>query len=141
MTEAYPIQNLSDYRAWALNYPNAAKLLREVLFQWRGSNMKVRGKPGHWTVYPRDFWCQKTGLSLDQLKRALKVLEIDQLVLRERHRFNGSEVRAYLQPTSRSVDFAGKSGDKERLGTAYQPFNAPSPELLPGNRTVTEATI
>lgn len=126
MTDPYPIGNPSDFRAWALNHPNAAKLLKEVMFFWRGANMRVRGKPGPWVVYPRNFWCEQTGLSLDQVKRAFKVLETDQLLRRERHRFNGTEVRAYLQPTMRAVDFVGKAGDRNRLEGVYAPTSAPT---------------
>ena len=103
----YPINDLSDFRAWMLDHPRPAKLLKEILFRWRVSNMKVRGKPGPWAVYPSERWAGWSGLTLHQTKRALPLLELDNLILRELHRFAGSEVRAYLQPTSITVEFAG----------------------------------
>ena len=124
----YPIEDKSDDKAWALDHPNAHRLLREILFRWRGSNIKKRGWPGHWTVYPLERWKEWSGLSPHQLKRELKRLEVDGLLRRTRGRFQGSTVRSYLQPTALAVDYAGKAGDKERLGTAYDtevtPVNA-----------------
>lgn len=116
---SYPIENKSDYKAWALDHPNAHRLLREVLFRWRGSNIKKRGWPGHWTVYPLERWAEWAGLSPHQLKRELKRLEVDGLLRRTRGRFQGSTVRSYLQPTALAVDYAGKVGDRDRLGAAY----------------------
>jgi len=126
---AYPIQSKSDFKAWALDHPNAFRLLKEILFRWRGSNIKKRGWSGHWTVYPLERWAEWTGLSPHQLKRELKRLEVDGLLRRTRARFQGSTVRSYLQPTALAVDHTGKVEDKARLGTANalaaKPIHAP----------------
>lgn len=134
---AYPILSKSDFKAWALDHPNAFQLLKEVLFRWRGSNIKKRGWPGHWTVYPLERWAEWSGLSPHQLKRELKRLEVDGLLRRTRGRFQGSTVRTYLQPTALAVDHAGKPGDKHLLGAAYAidvtPFQAlvSAPKAVP----------
>lgn len=130
---AYPIQSKSDFKAWALDHPNAFRLLKEILFRWRGSSIKKRGWPGHWTVYPLERWAEWTGLSSHQLKRELKRLEVDGLLRRTRARFQGSTVRSYLQPTALAVEHAGKAEDKARLGTANAPSAKPihAPNIAP----------
>ncbi len=97
--ERSPICNESDFKGWAIQNPNARKLLVEVMFRWRASNIPVRGKSGPWAVYPLEQWGVWSGLSFDQVKRALRVLEVDGFLLRERHRFRGSVVLAFLQLT------------------------------------------
>jgi len=124
-TDVYQINDLKDFKGWRLANPNAAKLLDTIIFRWRVCTIKVRGKPGPWAVYPRHEWCMHSGLSLDQYKRALRVLVADGLVLSERHRFGGSKVLAHLQPSSRALDYAGRPDDIKRLGAAYSPPGAP----------------
>ena len=130
---AYPIQSKSDFKAWALDHPNAFRLLKEILFRWRGSSIKKRGWSGHWTVYPLERWAEWTGLSPHQLKRELKRLEVDGLLRRTRARFQGSTVRSYLQPTALAVEHAGKADDKARLGPAHAPAAKPihAPNIAP----------
>ncbi|MBB6194000.1 hypothetical protein FHS51_004266 [Sphingobium wenxiniae] len=88
----YGIDDLSDFKVWRLQNPNAHKLLKEIIFRWRGSNAKVKGRPGRWTVWPIQQWADWAGLSSDQTERALQCLELEGLILRERHRWAGSTV-------------------------------------------------
>ena len=48
----YGIDDLADFKVWSLQNPNALNLLKEIIYQWRGSNAKVKGKPGRWAVWP-----------------------------------------------------------------------------------------
>lgn len=123
---AFVINNLSGYKAWALQEPNASKLLQEIVYRWRGSTIRARGAAGVWTVYPRDRWVEWTGLSLDQVKRALGKLVLDGFILRERHRFHGTEVRAFIQPTSQALKYVGRPGDEARLKALITPASAPA---------------
>jgi hypothetical protein len=85
----YPIEDKSDDKAWALDHPNAHRLLREILFRWRGSNIKKRGWPGHWTVYPLERWKEWSGLSPHQLKRELTAIIHEAPVLARGAMFEG----------------------------------------------------
>lgn len=111
------LEDCAVFKFWALQHPNAFKLARTIIFQWRNASAIVPGKAGKWVVYPRNRWAEWSGLSLDQVKRALKCLEDDGLILRERHRFAGSEVRSFLQPTKHAVQYIGRPADMTRLGT------------------------
>lgn len=113
----YGIDDLSDFKVWRLQNPNAHKLLKEIIFKWRGSNAKVKGRPGRWTVWPIQQWAEWTGLSSDQTERALRCLELEGLIRRERHRWAGSTVRAFIQPTKLALQHMGRPGDLERLST------------------------
>lgn len=123
---AFVINNLSAYKAWALQEPNASKLLQEIVYRWRGSSIRVRSGVGVWTVYPRERWIEWTGLSLDQVKRALGKLVLDGFILRERHRFHGTEVRSFIQPTVQALQYAGRPGDEARLKALITPVSAPA---------------
>ena len=109
-------KSTSDFKFWRLQKPHAARLLREIIFRWRGSSGRVRGKPGPWTVYSRDCWMEWTGLSRNQLDRALKELTDTGYILREQHRFAGCETRTFIQPTPQSLRIMGKPNDLIRLG-------------------------
>jgi len=111
----YGIDDLSDFKVWRLQNPNAHKLLKEIIFRWRGSNAKVKGKPGRWSVYPIQQWAEWSGLSSDQAERALRCLTLEGLILRERHRWAGTEVRAFIQPTKLALQYLGRPGDVDRL--------------------------
>ncbi len=111
----YGIEDLADFKVWRLQNPNDHRLLKEIIFRWRGCNAKVRGKRGRWAVYPIQQWAEWSGLSLDQTERALPRLVLEGLILRERHRWAGTEVRAFLQPTQVAFTYMGRPGDLERL--------------------------
>lgn len=131
--QAYPIANKSDFKAWVLQHPNPYKLLKEIIYQWRGSTIKARGARGVWTVYPVNQWAEWTGLSRDQAKRALRILEIDGLVARDYHKFTGKGVWLYLQPTKTALTYMGRPQDIGRLGddpsAAHAPDGAPDSAL------------
>lgn len=98
----------SDFKSWRLMRPNESKLLREIIFRWRASTIRVPGAPGKWAVYPIKLWCEWAVLSPDQVERALPTLELDGLIRRERHRFRGTTVRAFIQPTDLALAFLGR---------------------------------
>lgn len=120
------IESGPDFKFWALNNPNAFTLLKEILFRWRQSSGQVPGKPGKWTVWPRDRWSEWTPLSRDQVKRELKRLVDHGMILRERHRFAGTEVRAFMQPTEKTLTHLGKPADLARIGKAIATTGAPT---------------
>ena len=39
---------LGSFKFWRIQKPNAAKLLKEIIFRWRGASAYVRKKPGKW---------------------------------------------------------------------------------------------
>ncbi|MFB2550158.1 hypothetical protein [Ensifer soli] len=124
--KSYHLQDHADFKVWVLQEPNAAKLLKEVIYRWRGSSARARGKPGKWAAYPLNNWAEWTGLSRDQVKRALRLLVLDGFILRERHRFAGTEVRPYLQPTKQALEYMGRPQDKKRLENSLAPTDAPT---------------
>ncbi|MCP2129183.1 hypothetical protein [Bradyrhizobium ottawaense] len=115
-----PLDKLNVFKFWRIQNPNADKLLREIIFRWRGASAYVRGKPGKWVVWPRERWCEWTGLSRNQLDRALKELVDSSLINRERHRFAGSEVRTFVRPTQTSLKHLGRPQDIAQLAAAAQ---------------------
>lgn len=114
------LDSLGAFKFWRIQKPNAAKLLKEIIFRWRGASGYVRGKPGKWVVWPRERWCEWTGLSRNQLDRALKELVESDLIYRERHRFAGSEVRTFLRPTQIALKHLGRPQDVAQPVTAAQ---------------------
>lgn len=132
-SDAYPIHDTSDFKAWKLQNQNAAKLLEVIIFSWRRTSAHIRGKPGKWAAFPAEQWCLWSKLSHDKYKRALKTLVQDNLVERERHRFGGLKVHAYIQPTGLALTYQGKETDFARLGKPYAPPPAPTvaPILAP----------
>lgn len=65
----------------------------------------------------------KAGLSLNQVKRELHRLRVDGMILSERHKFAGNEVREYIQPTALALSYLGRPGDVARLAKVYVPAN------------------
>lgn len=124
--KSFPVRDPADFKAWQLQEPNAARLLKEIIFRWRGSSARARGKPGKWAAYPLDNWAEWTGLSRDKVKRALRLLVLDGFILRERHRFAGTEVRPYLQPTAQALEYMGRPQDRQRLEKSLAPTVAPT---------------
>lgn len=122
---AYPIVNKADFKAWVLQHPNPYKLLKEIIFRWRGSTIQARGARGVWAVYPLDRWAEWAGLSRHQIKRALRILDIDGLVAREYHKFAGPGVWLHLQPTKLALKYMGRPQDLERIGDHLGPVDAP----------------
>jgi hypothetical protein len=105
------LDSLGSFKFWRIQKPNAARLLKEIIFRWRGASAYVPGRPGKWVVWPRERWCEWTGLSRNQLDRALKELVQSSLIDRERHRFAGSEVRTFLRPTAVALKYLGRPQD------------------------------
>jgi hypothetical protein len=105
------LDGLGSFKFWRIQKPNAAKLLKEIIFRWRGASAYVPGTPGKWVVWPRERWCEWSGLSRNQLDRALKELVESALIDRERHRFAGSEVRTFLRPTAVALKYLGRPQD------------------------------
>lgn len=123
----YGIDDLADFKVWSLQNPNALKLLKEIIFRWRGSSAKVKGKPGRWAVWPIQRWAEWAGLSSDQTERALRHLVLEGLILRERHRWAGAEVRAFIQPTLLALQYKGRPGDVARLSGSVDKLGAVAP--------------
>jgi DNA-binding MarR family transcriptional regulator len=113
-----PLDSLGSFKFWRIQNPNSAKLLKEIIFRWRGASAYVRGKPGKWVVWPRERWREWTGLSRNQLDRALKELVESNLINRERHKFAGSEVRTYLRPTQTALKYLGRPQDLAKAAPA-----------------------
>jgi hypothetical protein len=99
--KAWLIEELSDFKAWVLQNPNAHKLLKQIIFKWRADNMPSKKLPGKWSVHTRPEWMSISQLSRGGLDRALKTLKADGLVLSVRHLFKGTGVHVFLQPTAR----------------------------------------
>lgn len=116
--QPYPIEDEHDFKGWRLMEPNAARLLKEIMFRWRGSSIRVKGQPGKWAVYPVQRWCEWAGLSSDQGERALRTLEVDGLIRRERHRFEGTTVRTFIQPTELAMKYLGRPNEKDAAQAA-----------------------
>jgi hypothetical protein len=116
-TSKLPLDTISEFKWWRLQKKSAYKLLKEIVFRWRGSSGRVAGRSGKWVVYPRETWSFWTGLSRNQTDRALKELVDVGLIERERHRFAGTEVRAYVRPTALAIKYVGKKGDAAYLGS------------------------
>jgi hypothetical protein len=56
--KSFPLRDHADFKAWVLQEPNAARLLKEIIYRWRGSSARVRGNPppeGHKLVRLRRF--------------------------------------------------------------------------------------
>ena len=127
---SFPIDDAGDFKAWKLQHPNARVLLDVMIFRWRVASARVLGRPGKWAAFDAEQWCAWSKLSHDQYKRALRLLVRDGLVIRERHRFGGSTVLAFIQPTPLALTYQGKEGDLARLGKAaaltITPTAAPS---------------
>jgi hypothetical protein len=60
MTAEVPLGNVGTFKFWRIQKPNAAKLLKEIIFRWRGSSAFVHGKPGKWAAWPRECWSEWT---------------------------------------------------------------------------------
>jgi hypothetical protein len=129
------LDSIGKYKFWRIQKRNAAKLLKEIIFRWRGASAYVLGKPGKWVVWPRERWCEWTGLSRNQLDRALKELVEVRLINRERHKFSGSQVRTFLRPTQLALQYAGKPKDLADAITAKS--NAKS-SAIPTDNAVNE---
>jgi hypothetical protein len=110
-TAQVPLGDIGSFKFWRIQKPNAAKLLKEIIFRWRGASAYVPGRPEKWVVWPRESWCEWTGLSRNQLDRALKELVESNLIDRERHRFAGSQVRTFLRPTTVALKHLGRPQD------------------------------
>ncbi len=121
--EPYPIEDERDFKGWRLMQPNAAKLLKEIVFRWRASSIRVKGKPGKWAVYPVPSWCEWSGLSSDQYERAARTLKLDGFIRRERHRFEGKTVRTFIQPTELALAYLGRPHEKEAAQIALAATN------------------
>lgn len=111
----FPLDDVSAFRAWKGQNPNAERLLFRIIFRWRVSNARHRELPGLWVANPIDFWAEDAKLSRDQTKRALRDLKIDGLIIRARAWFKGAKVHPYLQPTALALKFVGKPSDLHRL--------------------------
>lgn len=120
---AYPIESERDFKAWRLIYPGASALLSEIVFHWRGSSIRVKGKPGHWSVYPISTWCDRTGFKLRKVERELRRLVVDGLIERERHHFEGNTVRTYLRPTAPALLYLGRPQEKAAAKAALAAQN------------------
>lgn len=118
------IADESDFKSWRLMRPNESKLLKEIVYRWRGSSIRVPGESGKWTVWPIKMWCEWTRLSSDKVERALPVLELDGLIRREQHRFGGRIVRAFIQPTDLALAFAGRPYEQKAAKAALAGTNA-----------------
>jgi DNA-binding HxlR family transcriptional regulator len=129
-TAVAPLENLGTFKFWRIQNSNAAKLLKEIIFQWRGASGYIRGKPGKWAVWPRERWCEWTGLSRNQLDRALKELVESKLIYRERHRFAGSKVRAFLQPAAVALKHMGRPQDLAQAVPASEKVSEKSTEKI-----------
>jgi hypothetical protein len=115
---AYPIEDLSDFKALALLYPNANRLLKEIIYRWRACSIRLKKKPhnGKWAVFLRSEWMTFSELSRNQYDRALIVLKRDGLVRAEREKFNGNAPHSYLQPTRLALKYKGRPDDLKRIG-------------------------
>lgn len=123
--QPFVIASQADFKAWVLQEPNAAKLLKHILFRWRGASAQVRGEAGPWVAYLLDKWSEWLGMSRDQLKRALPILVTDGLILRQRHRFAGIKNTPFYQPTKLAILYAGKPSDFDHLAKVRAPQRAP----------------
>jgi hypothetical protein len=123
---SYPIEDEHDFKGWRLTKPNPAKLLKEIVFRHRGASIRVAGKPGKWAVWPVAIWCEWTALSRDQVERALRILELDGLIRRERHRFGGTTVCAFIQPTVLALLYLGRPDEKQAAQAAMTGTGAPT---------------
>src|ERR1035437_5465985 len=124
------LESLGSFKFWRIQKPNAAKLLKEMIFRWRGASAYVPGRPGRWVVWPRERWCEWTGLSRNQLDRALKELVVSNLIDRERHRFAGSEVRTFLRPTAVALKYLGRPQDMALVVLASEKVSEKSTEKI-----------
>ena len=66
-------------------------------------------------MWPIQQWAEWSGLSSDQTERALRCLTLEGLILRERHRWAGRDVRAFIQPTTLALQHMGRPGDMDHL--------------------------
>jgi len=130
---SFPLHDLADFKAWQLQEPNAAKLLKEIIHRWRGSSARVRGDTDKWAVYHVDQWAEWTGLSRKQTKTALGILELDGLIVRSYHKFNGPGVFLYVKPTRLALKYMGRPQDLARLDSKTALADAPDkePKLAP----------
>jgi len=140
---SFLIDDAGDFKAWKLQHPNARVLLDVMIFRWRVASARVLGRPGKWAAFDAEQWCAWSKLSYDQYKRALRVLVRDGLVIRERHRFGGLTVLAFIQPTPLALIYQGKEGDFARLGKAAALTIAPiaAPSAAPTGAPTDHTTI
>ena len=119
----YPIESERDFKAWRLQYPAASVLLSEIVFQCRQDAIRVKGKPGKWSVWPIATWAERTGFNLRKVERALRTLVVDGLIERERHHFEGNIVRAYIRPTQLALLYLGRPPEKAAAKAALEAQN------------------
>jgi hypothetical protein len=111
-----PLVRIEDFKWWRLQNKVAANLLREIVFRWRGSNAKVHGDRTPWVAYPHQTWRRWMGnISESSFERSLKKLVDAGLIERQRHRFAGTSICAFLQPTAVALMHSGRPQDLARL--------------------------
>lgn len=115
-TEATAFNDRGTFKWWSLDKPHLKSLLNSIIIKWRGSNARVSGKLGRWAAYSYREWCAIAGLSEHQLERYFRALVDGGLIERERHRFAGSKVHAFIRPTPLALQFMGKPDDLKALG-------------------------
>ncbi|WHA40154.1 hypothetical protein [Agrobacterium larrymoorei] len=113
-----PLARTEDFKWWRLQNKVAADLLREIVFRWRGSNAKVDGDQTPWVAYPHQTWRGWLGnISESSFERALKKLVDAGLIERQRHRFAGTSICAFFQPTAVALKHMGRPQDLARLAS------------------------
>lgn len=130
MNSTFP--DLASFKAWAKQNPDARRLLKEIIFRWRGSSARLRGDPVPWAAYPLVTWRGWTSLSRSTLDRRLRDLAEVGLVERGRHRFAGCTICPWLRPTDLALRYVGTPADLARLRvskpTAVMPLSEASVE-------------
>lgn len=110
------LQELSAFKVWAKQNPEARRLLREIIFRWRGSSARLRGDSALWAAYSHEKWREWLGgVARRTFERRLTALVDLGLIDRERHRFAGTTVYAWLRPTALALKHAGTVTDMARL--------------------------
>lgn len=125
-----------DFRFWRVNNGDAASLLKEIIFRWRGNNGRLPDRPEKFTVYPLTRWAKWMGWLPDEndadlpektvksrkrkVMRELDKLEEEGLIFRIKRPFAGPIHHAYLSPTLKALRLAQGYGAKKQDVTDYE---------------------
>ncbi|TCP90932.1 hypothetical protein C8J31_101784 [Rhizobium sp. PP-CC-2G-626] len=110
------LATLAEFKWWRLQNRFPATLLKEIIFRWRGANARIPYDISPWIAYPAPTWRKWMGdVSASKLERGLRHLVEIGFLKRERHKFAGSSICAFLQPTPAALTFMGRPEDIVRL--------------------------
>ncbi len=122
------VASRAELRAFAAQYPKAAKLFGTIVVKWQASGARHRSENGCWAAYTHAEWCEWVGLrSASMLKEHLDRLNGAGLIERTLGKFGGGRVVSFIRPTPQGLALSKpRSEDWKHLGV-----DPPTVETLP----------